>query len=126
MKENLRYSAKLMFQFRVMIAGKSNKRRIVEQRIILFEARSAEEALISAKNRGKREEYNYKNDDGNDVFFEFVGVVELIHLGIETQTDEVWYDISEKITPLEKIEKHIPKNKCLSAFKYESKKQQSS
>ncbi len=48
-----RYSAKLLFQFRVEIAGDSEKRRLCEERIVVFEARSPKAALAIAKRKGR-------------------------------------------------------------------------
>src|SRR2546421_11830985 len=49
-----RYAAKLLFQFRVIIAGDSGKRRICEARIILLKATSGKVALAKAKQKGRK------------------------------------------------------------------------
>jgi len=114
-----RYAAKLLFQFRVVIDGVSNKRRTCEERIILFEALSAKLALEAAKKRGKSEEHNFENNDGNVVYFEFIGVRDLMELGIESDKDEVWYEIKEHLLPMERKTKLLPPEKQLSAIKNE-------
>ena len=103
-----RYSAKLLFQFRVEIQGDSGKRRLCEERIIHFEARSPREALRSARRRGRNGEYAYANADGNAVSFEFVGVMGVLRLGAEAGDGEVWYDIRERLLPMERREELLP------------------
>lgn len=90
----MRYAAKLLFQFHV--TGDRGKRRLCEERIINFQARSPREALARAKRRGKAGEHAYKNADGEKVSFELVGVVDLMSLGIEADADEVWYEIQKR------------------------------
>ena len=112
-----RYSAKLLFQFRVQINQDSNKMRTCEERIIVFKSTSPLAALKKAKIRGKKAEFNYKNDDGNKVFFEFVGIQDLLELGLETQEDEVWYGIKDYLLPMERKDKILPHESELSVFK---------
>lgn len=112
-----RYSAKLLFQFRVDLGQRSGKHRLCEERIILIEAETAASALASAKSTGKTSEYSYENDDGNEVHFEFVGVMELLELGLECDEDEVWYEVSEKLSPMERRSKLIPAESALNAFR---------
>jgi hypothetical protein len=108
-----RYAAKLLFQYRVDIAGDPGKRRLCEERIINFTARSASEALRTAKRRGKKGEHAYENCDGNKVAFEFVGIMDLMSLGSEADADEVWYDIRERVLPMERRSKIIPADDVL-------------
>ena len=53
-----RYASKLLFQFRVVIAGESNSQRTVEDLIVLISASSAKAALSKSKRIGKRREYD--------------------------------------------------------------------
>jgi hypothetical protein len=115
-----RYAAKLLFQFRVVVGGENGKHRICEELILAIQASSAKQALSQAKKRGKESEYDYKNDDGNPVHFEFVGVMDLLHLGTECQADEVWYDIVERVLPKERRWRFIPPESELHAFRNES------
>lgn len=108
-----RYAAKLLFQFRVEIDDDPGKRRVCEERIINFKARSPCEALRRAKRRGREGEFSYKNSDGNKVSFQFVGIMDLMSLGIEADADEVWYDIRERLMPMEQREKILPKESAL-------------
>ena len=113
--ETQRYAAKLLFQFRVGVDGDSGKRRLCEERIVVLEARTAKDALAKAKRKGKRGEHSHENDEGNTVHFEFIGVLELIHLGVECEDDEVWYDIGERLLPSERRRVLIPPESKLNA-----------
>lgn len=65
-----RYSAKLLFQFRVDVDGDPGKRRLCEERIVVIEAKTAQAALEKSRRRGKRAEHSYTNDNGNTVNFD--------------------------------------------------------
>ena len=108
-----RFAAKLLFQFRVDVGGDPGKRRLCEERIINFSARSSREALHKAKRRGKKGEHSYKNSDGNTVSFEFIGIMDLMSLGVEAEADEVWYDIRERLLPMERRKRIIPADDVL-------------
>ena len=112
-----RFAAKLLFQFRVEIGGISNVMRLCEERIVSFTARSARSALTKAKARGKRAEHRYPNGDGATVHFEFVGVLELMHLGVECDSDEVWYDIIQRKRPMERASEILPSEGSLRALR---------
>ena len=114
-----RYAAKLLFQFRVDRNGDSGKRRVCEERIIVIEAASAASALTKAKRRGKKGENKYPNHDGHIVCFEFIGIMDLLHLGIECEADEVWYDIQERLLPMERRGKLVPAEAELHAIRTE-------
>jgi len=115
--DNLRFSAKLLFQFRVDDQGESNVMRLCEERIILLSAKSGRGALAVAKRRGKASEHSYKNDSGATVHIEFVGVLDLLHLGVECEVDEVWYDITRRKLPKERATKILPPESTLSAIR---------
>lgn len=114
-----RYSAKLLFQFRVDVDGDPGKRRLCEERIIVLEAGTAQAALKKAHRRGKDAEHSYANDNGNIVHFEFIGIVDLLLLGAECNDDEVWYDIRERLLPMERRDKLIPPESELNAIRNE-------
>jgi hypothetical protein len=108
-----RFAANLLFQFRVDADGDAGKRRLCEERIINFSARSPRVALRMAKARGKRGEHSYKNSDGNKVSFEFVGIIDLMSLGDEAEADEVWYELHWRLLPMERRRKFIPADEVL-------------
>lgn len=111
-----KYSAKLLFQFRVKTGRKVGVRRICEERIIHFDKESALFALAYAKKIGKKCEYKYKNADGGLVKFEFIGIIELICCDLVCQPGEVWYDIVQRVRPMERKASLIPREACLSAI----------
>ena len=108
-----RYAAKLLFQYRVDVDGDTGKRRVCEERIVNFSARSPREALRKAKQRGTKAGHSYQNSDGITVTFELVGIMDLMRLGIETEADEVWYEIRERLLPMERRAKLIPADDVL-------------
>lgn len=112
-----RFAAKLLFQFRVMIGGESGKMRLCEERIINCFANNAREALRIAKSEGKKGQHNFKNSDGNKVYFDFIGVMELINCDVVMDKNEVWYDIKTYRQPMERKNKLIPSEKELNAIK---------
>jgi hypothetical protein len=116
-KPNGRYAAKLLFQFRVMVDGSPGIRRICEERIITLSAAHGQAALRDAKRRGRAAQHRYKNSDGNPVHFEFVGVLELLCLDPSCGSDEVWYDITERVRPSERRAAIIPPESRLSAIR---------
>ena len=115
--EGLRFSAKLLFQFRVDNDGESDVMRLCEERIVLLKAKSGRGALTAAKRRGKSSEHSYKNDSGGTVNFEFVGVLDLMHLGVECEEDEVWYRITKRKLPKERALEILPAESSLSAIR---------
>jgi hypothetical protein len=115
-----RFAAKLMFQFRVD-GDAPGGFRTVEERIVLISALNAAAAYAVAKHKGKVAKYNYLNDDGGRVYFEFVGVLDLINLGPETEDDEVWYEIRRMKDPMQRKRDLVPDKQELDAFKLERK-----
>ena len=116
--EELRYAAKLLFQFRVTDrTGLSNVMRTCEERILLINAPNARKALSLAKRRGKDAQHKYKNDVGSTVNFEFVGVMDLLHLGVECDQDEVWYNITQRKLPMERAAEILPQENELNAIR---------
>jgi hypothetical protein len=111
-----RYAAKLLFQFRVL----RSKRRLCEERIILLQSGSAGHALALAKRRGRESQHTYTNGLGEPVHFEFVGVVELLHLGPECEADEVWYELKERLLPMERKARHLSAESALAAIRNET------
>ena len=103
-RTNKQFAARLLFQFRV----KSSKARRLncEERIILLETRSAKEALALAKRKGRAAQATPKSS-GSNFYIEFVGVLDLLHLGIECEEGEVWYEIKEIVDPIKRRAKLI-------------------
>jgi hypothetical protein len=112
-----RYSAALLFQYRVVADGVVNHRRTCEKRIIHFQATDSRTALRHAKKRGREAEHRWKNKEGSEVFFEFVGVRDLIGCDPACEPDEVWYQIVEMMTPMERRKTLIPSESKLCAIR---------
>lgn len=118
-----RYSAKLFFQYRSDLGdGQSNTMRLCEERLIVLSARNAESALRKAKSHGRRAEFEGTAEAGNAVYFEFVGVTDLLKIGIECEPDEVWYHLSTRKLPMERREELVPPEAKLNAIFWERKK----
>ena len=115
-----RYSAKLLFQYRVDIAGVSGRMRYVETRITTMHAATARKALASFKKSARSEQASFRNDDGNTVFIEFIGVADMMELGPECEESEVWYEVKPMLTPMERKDRLIPDERQLSAIKLEA------
>lgn len=114
----LRFAAKLLFQFRHEDDAPGGFRN-VEERIVLLLGRDAATVYAAAQRRGKRASYSYLNDGGGRVYFEFVGITDLMNLGPETEDDEVWYDIRRMKDPMQRRRDLIPDKQSLDAFKLE-------
>ena len=106
----------LLFQYRVIVGGKSSLMRTCEKRIVVLTAVSARAALMAAKRRGKAAKFSYKNSDNNPVHFEFIGILDLLKLGAECEADEVWYDIITLKRPKERAKSILPPERKLNAI----------
>lgn len=95
--------------------------RRCEERLIVLSARSAQSALRKAKSHGRKAEFTATAEAGNAVYFEFVGIIDLLEIGIECLPDEVWYDISIRRLPMERKAKIIPPEEKLNAVFWERK-----
>jgi len=116
-----RYSAKLLFQYRAALGENPNGiMRCCEERLILVSARTARAALSKAKAHGKKAERKGKGEAGNTYYFDFIGVMDLLEIGIECEPDEVWYDIRTRKLPMERKEKLIPPEEKLNAIFWEN------
>lgn len=114
-----RYSAKLLFQWRVDVDGDSGVMRLCEERLVLIHAPDARKALALAKRKGKSAAFKCRNDFGDPLFFEFVGVLDLLQLGAECDEDEVWYDIVRRKLPMERAADILPHESELCAIRNE-------
>lgn len=112
-----RYAAKLLSEYQVLVEGVAGKRRICVETIVLIAAGSARGALVKAKARGARGNLRYQNDEGNPVRLEFVGVMELLELGIECASDEVWFEVKKRVANSERRKRLIPPESELTAIR---------
>jgi hypothetical protein len=115
-----RYSAKLLFEFLITIDGKPMIRRMCEERIIIVRATSAAAALRAATRKGQASQFRFRNADGDPGHFRLVGILDLLHLGVECDKDEVWYDITQRVRPSERRDIILPRREDLNAFRTEA------
>lgn len=95
-----KYAAKALFQFR--FEGEPDICfRETEERIFLVEEKGAKLAFDAAVRRCIDAQFSAVNDAKVKFFFEFVGIVELMHLGDEAG-DSVWYEIRKMKNPMER------------------------
>ena len=114
-----RYSALLLFEFLVTYSGVPGIRRLCEERLVVFTALSARRALAEARRYGRHAQLRYTNPEGGKVAFRFVGVLDLLHLGVECGPEEVWYAIREYVRPMERRHQILPPEHALSAIRQE-------
>lgn len=115
-----RYAAKLLFQFRYSNEDSSYSMRTVEERIILIESKSAKSALSEARRLGKSEQFSNHESPEASYHFEFIGIMDLLHLGIETDANQVWYDIRRMKNPMERKDDILPNESELNAIREEA------
>ena len=111
-----KYAAKLLYQYEAVNPRLRGQRRLCEESTILIHARSAKEALRRAKRHARRRYFTFRTVNGLKVGFQFVGVRDLMRLGIECEPDEVWYDIVHLVRPMERRAKLIPREADLNAI----------
>ncbi len=118
-----RYAAKLLFQYRVVKNGVSNRRRVCEERIVNCSAANARTALDKVKRTARSCEHSYENSAGGRVHVEFVGVLQLIHLFVP-ENAEVWHELVDRITPMERKAELVPPTSALNAVHWERNSKQ--
>ena len=109
------FSAKLLFEFCVYEDGTPAARRLCEERIVLLEAPTARDAAAVAQRQGKAGETRYRNIRGQRVHLRFVGILELLEIGTGCEPNEVWWELTTRVRPMERRAQIIPKRCELSA-----------
>ncbi len=116
------YSCKLLFQWNPFKDGEAfRKRRVCEEKIYSYPSKSPEDALAKAKALGEEECFDHETEEGH-VYYQFVGVIELIQLIDYNEGTELWYEMSEKLIKDGNFEYLVPKEKELAVFKTDHKK----
>ena len=113
-----RYAAKLLFQYRVVHKGVSNRRRVCEERVVTCAAPNARAALTTFKKMAQSGQQSYLNATGGRVRVEFVGIMEMIRLFVPDRS-LVWYDMVERLVPMERKAELIPSVSDLNALFWE-------
>ncbi len=111
----MRYAAWILFQFRVEENGISNKRRICEEKIYHIKAQNPNDAYNKGVKIGKEEEFCYE-EQSKIVYYEFIGIIDLIELFEIEDKNVVWDRFIEKIQPMENRDKIIPPPKSSWVF----------
>jgi Domain of unknown function (DUF4288) len=114
-----RYAARLLFQYRFLVGAQRRTKRLCEERIIVIKAPSALAALQVVNSYGRKGQFTVRTPPASPFRYEFVGVRELLHLGLETESIEMWYEIRTLLSPSERRSKLIPKPSALQAVRYE-------
>jgi len=107
-----RYAVKLLFDWNPDPLTGSRVMRLSEERIIVFTARSARAAVERAKRLGRQGELRY---DGG-LRLRFVGVLQLMELGVECAEGEVWWEFRRRRRAKERARALIPAEKALLVF----------
>jgi hypothetical protein len=81
--------------------------------MITFCAKAPTDALRYAKKYGAESEYSYKNHEHHTVYFQFIGVLDILELAIECDKVTMWYDIVEMNNPMERKHSIIPSDEEL-------------
>lgn len=107
-----RYAVKLLFDWNPDPVTGSRVVRLSEERIVVFTARSARAALERGKRLGRQGELRY---DGG-LRLRFVGVLQLMELGVECADGEVWWEFRRRRRAKERVRALIPAEKTLYVF----------
>lgn len=107
-----RYAVKLLFDWNPDPVTGSRVMRLSEERIIVFTARSARAALERAKRLGRQGDLKY----GGGLRLRFVGVLQLMELGVECAEGEVWWELRRRRRAKERARVLVPAEKTLYVF----------
>jgi hypothetical protein len=107
-----RYAAKLLFDWFPDPITESRVTRLSEERIVTFTARSPREAVVRAKRKGRDGEAGY--DSGHRL--RFVGILQLMALGIECDEGEVWWELRRRRLSKKSVKGLLPSEKSLWVF----------
>jgi hypothetical protein len=112
-----RYSAKLLFQWNPEPNGvRGAARRLCEERIVTYRASSSRAAVAKARSFGRKGEVR-----SGGVRLQFVGIVQLMELGLESEPQEVWWELSRRVRPTERRAQLIPAERDLLVYRDEGR-----
>jgi hypothetical protein len=107
-----RYAAKLLFDWNPDPRTGSRLTRLTEERIVVFAAGSATRAVAKAKRLGRGAELRYES--GHQL--RFVGILQLMELGMECAAGEVWWEFRRRRRAKERARALLPHEKALWVF----------
>ena len=107
----MRYSAKLLFVWNPDPVTGSRQRRLCEERIVMFQARSARDAIRKAQSLGRQGQLQYESGHR----LEFAGIIQCMRLESE-DPGEVWWELKRRSNPSTWAERVIPPASELYVF----------
>jgi hypothetical protein len=108
-----RYAAKLLFVWDPDPITNRRDRRLCEERIVLFQSRSAPFAVKKAKSIGKASELRY--DSGHRL--RFAGVLQCMQMDeVFCMPGEVWYEMRRRSNPDMWARTAVPRESSLGVF----------
>jgi hypothetical protein len=108
-----RFAAKFLFDWYPDPVTGSRFNRLFEERIVVFNAKSASTALTAAKRLGERSELRYESGQR----LRFVGLMQLMELGAECAEGEVWWEFRRRrMTMGQAKARLLPANRALYVF----------
>jgi len=108
-----RFASKLLFDWYPDPVTGSRFKRLFEERIVVFEAKSANAAVAMAKRLGERSEVRYESGHR----LRFVGLLQLMELGTECAEGEVWWEFRRRRMTLGQAKATLlPTNRALYVF----------
>jgi len=107
-----RYAAKLLFEWYPDPITGNRLMRLSEERIVVFPARSPRASVERARRLGKQAELRY--DSGHRL--RFVGILQLMELGVECAPGEVWWEFRRRRRARERARTLVPAEKTLWVF----------
>lgn len=115
----MRFGANLLFEYGV--DGHRQARPLCENRIVVLQARTPQEAFCKATQYGRQHEHSYHNADNQMVRIRFVGLVDLLDLD-DDEPAEVYYSMFRTSRP----DRYIKQESKLAAFRKDFRTIQSS
>jgi hypothetical protein len=109
------YCAKLLFQWRAIRDGRARKRRLCEERLVVFAARGPQQAWEKAMALGERAEFSHEIPRGV-VYFEFVGLLGLESISTENSSGEIYSELRDMVLPAERRAALLPAKEQLGVF----------
>ncbi|MBL9185127.1 MAG: DUF4288 domain-containing protein [Verrucomicrobiaceae bacterium] len=82
------FSARLLYII-LVTDGKKRKRNLHDESVVVFRARSFEDAFVKALELGKSRETDYKNDNGHRVRWVLAEILNIDHVGSVVAGKEV-------------------------------------
>ncbi len=106
-----RYAAKLLFIWSPDPVTNSPRRRLCEERIVVYRSRSARDAVRKAKAMGRTEQLRFESGH----CLRFAGILQCMALDSDDAT-EAWWEFHRRSNPESWARKHTPRESALFVF----------